>query len=205
LFPTANWVPFTPFGSQPIQTLPGPGSPFLFPKTVVDSDPAKVTRIVEILDWLASEEGYLLTHYGQEGKHYTKSGRTVTLKPEAISADITNKGDWLSIWDFFTPASPNVYGLTVIDPKLTERDREIEKAVAAIPTAPYIGTSLIPPPGFDLATFRKRQRELQAKAIFEDKSGKNWPAYREELLTKYEGNKLFQGYVEQIKAAAVSK
>ncbi len=205
LFPNANWVPFTPFGKQPIQSGIAPGSPFLFHKNVVDKSPEKVTRIVEILDWLASEEGFVLTHYGVENKHYTKSGKTITLKPDAIKTDISSKGDFLTIWDFFTPDTPAVYGLTVVDPNQTERDREIVKTLATIPSAPYLGTSLIPPAGFDLATFRKRQRELQAKAIFEDKSGKNWPAYRDELINKYNGKALFEAYDTQVKAAGLAK
>ncbi|TMV52990.1 extracellular solute-binding protein [Paenibacillus mesophilus] len=205
IFPNANWVPFTPFGDQPLQSGIAPGSPFLFHKTIVEKHPDKVKKITEILDWLASEEGFILTHYGQDGKHYARSGKTITLKPDAIQEDIVKKGDWLSIWDFFTPNTPNTFGLTVVDPRQTDRDRNIIKTLAAIPTAPYIGTSLAPPAGFDLAAFRKRQRELQAKAVFEDKSGKNWPSYREELMTKYNGSKLFDAYAEQIKAAGITK
>lgn len=205
LFPNANWVPFTPFGSHPIQSGIAPANPFLFHKNVTEKSPKKVERTVEILDWLASEEGFLLTHYGLEGKHYTKNGKSITLNRDAIKADITSKGDWLLIWDFFTPDSPNVFGLTIIDPLQTDRDREILKSLAAIPSAPYLGTSLIAPTGFDLATFRSRQRALQAKAVFEDKSGKNWPAYREELMTKYNGKALFEAYDQQVKAAGLAK
>ncbi|MDF2652297.1 MAG: hypothetical protein K0Q73_8102 [Paenibacillus sp.] len=205
LFPNANWVPFTPFGTQPLQSGRAPGSPILFHKNIVEKSPEKVTRIVEILDWLASEEGYLLTHYGIENKHYTKSGKSITLKPDAFKSDITNQGNFLTIWDFFTPESPAVFGLTIIDPNQTDRDREIIKTLAAIPSAPYLGTSLIAPEGFDLATFRKRQRELQAKAIFEDKSGKNWTTYREELMSKYNGKALFDAYDTQVKAAGLVK
>ncbi|MDF2719321.1 MAG: hypothetical protein K0R28_6246, partial [Paenibacillus sp.] len=205
IFPNANWVPFTPFGDQPLQSGIAPANPFLFHKNIVEKNPDKVKRIVEILDWLASEEGFILTHYGQEGKHYTRNGKTVSLKPDVIQDEIVKKGDWLTIWDFFTPNTPNTYGLTVVDPRQTDRDRDIMKTLAAIPSAPYIGTSLTPPAGFDLAAFRKRQRELQAKAVFEDKSGKNWPSYREELMTKYNGSKLFDAYAEQIKAAGVAK
>jgi putative aldouronate transport system substrate-binding protein len=42
------------------------------------------------------------------------------------------------------------------------------------------------------------------QAIFEDKSGANWPKYREELMTKYSGNAIFQGYVDQINAVLPS-
>ncbi|PYI52156.1 hypothetical protein DLM86_22015 [Paenibacillus flagellatus] len=204
LFPNANWVPFTPFGSQPLQSGVAPANPFLFHKTVVEKHPEKVKRIVAILDWLASEEGFLLTHYGLENKHYTRSGGTITLKPDAIQEDIVKKGDWLSIWDWFTPNTPAAFKLDVVDPRQTDRDREIVKTISAIPTAPYIGTSITPPPGFDLGSFRKRQRELQVKAVFEDKSGKHWPAYREELMTKYNGAKLFEAYEQQIKAAGLA-
>ncbi len=205
LFPNANWVPFTPFGKHPLQSGIAPSSPFLFHKSIVEKSPEKVKRSVEILDWLASEEGFLLTHYGVENKHYTRNGKTITLKPDAIKADISSKGDFLSIWDFFTPGTPAVFGLTIIDPNQTDRDREIISTLAAIPSAPYLGTNLIPPTGFDLATFRKRQRELQTKAIFDDKSGKNWPTYREELMTKYDGNKLFEAYDAQVKAAGLAR
>ncbi|MDF2669819.1 MAG: hypothetical protein K0R67_2125 [Paenibacillus sp.] len=201
LFPNANWVPFTPFGSQPIQSGIAPGSPVLFHKNIVEKSPEKVARSVEILDWLASEEGYLLTHYGIENKHYTKNGKTITLLPDAYKADITNKGDFLTIWDFFTPLTPAVFGLNVIDPNQTDRDRQIEKTLLGLPSYRYNGTSLIAPDGFDLGTYRKRQRELQAKAIFEDKSGKNWPAYREELMVKYKGQELLDLYTKQTKAA----
>ncbi|MBD2862175.1 type 2 periplasmic-binding domain-containing protein [Paenibacillus oceani] len=205
LFPNANWVPFTPFGSQPIATGVAPGSPILFHQNIVKKSPEKVTRIAEILDWLASEEGFLLTHYGVENKHYTRNGKTITLNLDAFKKDITDKGDFLTIWDFFTPPTPSVFGLNVINTNKTARDREIAKTVANIPSAPYLGTSLISPSGFDLGTFRKRQRELQAKAIFDDKSGKKWPEYREELMTKYNGNALFEAYNEQVKAAGLTK
>ncbi|RAV21429.1 extracellular solute-binding protein [Paenibacillus contaminans] len=205
LFPNANWIPFTPFGSQPISTGIAPGSPVLFPKGVVEKSPEKVERIVEILDWLAGEEGYILTHYGIENRHYTRNGDTITLNTEATKQEITDSGDFLKIWDFFTPETPTALGLTIINANESDRDREIAKIILGFPSLPYIGTSLTPPEGFDLGTFRKRQRELQVKAIFDDKSGKNWPAYREELMTKYNGNALFEQYAAQIKAAGLAK
>lgn len=205
LFPEANWVPFSPFGATPVQSGIAPGSPFLFHKNVLEKEPEKVQRVTEILDWLAGEEGFLLTHYGQEGKHYTRSGSKITINPQAFEEDIVKKGNWLAIWDFFTPDTPAAFKLEVVDPRQTDRDREITKIVAAIPTAPYVGTSLTPPQGFDLAAFRTRQRQLQVQAVLEDKSGKNWPAYLDELLTKYKGNDLFNAYTEQIKAAGIIK
>ncbi|WP_409342794.1 hypothetical protein [Paenibacillus sp. MBLB4367] len=205
--PKADWEPFTMVGSTPLINKAGPSNPFLFPKTVAEKNPAKISRTIEILDWLASEEGYLLTHFGQAGKHYTLEGKTIKPNGEAYANDIVKQGDFLKVWSFFTQAvlQPEVYGLTVVDQKETDRDREIVKFLAAQPTNKYIGTSLVPPQGFDLAGFRKRQNELFSKAIFEDKSGKNWPAYREELLTKYKGSELLDKYTADLKAAGVVK
>jgi ABC-type glycerol-3-phosphate transport system substrate-binding protein len=205
LFPEANWVPFTPFGNTPLQTGVAPGSPFLFHKNIVEKKPEKVKRITEILDWLAGEEGFLLTHYGQEGKHYTRQGSVITLNSQAFDEDVIKKDNWLGIWDFFTPDTPNTFKLEVVDSRQTERDREIAKKIAAFPKGEYIGTSLTPPPGFDLAAFRTRQRELQVKAIFEDKSGKNWPAYHQELMSKYKGVDLYTSYTNLVKAAGAIK
>jgi putative aldouronate transport system substrate-binding protein len=41
--------------------------------------------------------------------------------------------------------------------------------------------------------------------MFDDKSAAKWPEYREELLNKYNGKKMFDAYTEQIKAAGIIK
>lgn len=203
--PNADWLPFSMFPNVPLGAKSGPGSPFLFAKSVAERNPEKVRRSVEILDWLCSEEGYLLTHYGEAGKHYTREGKTLRLNVDAFVGDVAKQGDFLKIWSFFTQDTPQpeLYGLTVYDPRVTERDLAIEKFLASLPLKDYIGTSLTPPDGFDLAGYRKRQNELFAKAIFEDKSGRNWPQYREELLTKYKGAVLFEKYNQDLRDAGI--
>jgi hypothetical protein len=205
--PNARWVPFTMFANTPNTSEPAPGSPFLFSKLVAEKNPEKIERSMAILDWLASEEGYLLTHYGEANKHYTRKDKSITLNLEAYNTDITKNGDFLKIWSFFTGVAeqPEIYGLTVLDSRETDHDREVAKFLAALPKNKFIGTSLIAPAGFDLSGYRKRQNELFSKAIFEDKSGKNWPAYREELLTKYKGNELREKYTQDLKNAGVLK
>ncbi|MNI18130.1 hypothetical protein D3C73_715270 [compost metagenome] len=201
LFPKANWVPMNIFPETAMAVKTGPGSPFLFSKQVAEKNPEKVKRSIEILDWLASEEGYLLTHYGLEGKHYTKDGKTIKLNMDAFTNDVVKQGDFLRIWQFFVSfEAPQVFGLNVLDPRQTDRDREIQKFLTTIKMNENEGVSYIPPAGFDLAGFRKRQNELQTKAILEDKSGKNWPAYREELMTKYKGRELFDAYNVTLRA-----
>ncbi|RAV19002.1 extracellular solute-binding protein [Paenibacillus contaminans] len=206
LFPNANWVPLNLFPDTPAAVKPSPANPFLFAKTVAEKNPEKVKRSIEILDWLASEEGYLLTHYGEEGKHYVKEGQTIKLNVDAYTNDIAKQGDFLKIWQFFTPfEAPQIFGLTVLDSRMTDHDREITKYFTTIKLNENEGTSLIPPQGFDLAGFRKRQAELQTKALLEDKSGKNWPQYREELMTKYKGNELFESYEKSLRAVGAIK
>ncbi|SDE11870.1 ABC-type glycerol-3-phosphate transport system, substrate-binding protein [Paenibacillus sp. UNCCL117] len=203
----AEWQPMPIFANKAIGSKSAPGSPILFPKTVADKNPERIERTTAILDWLASEEGYLLTHYGVEGKHYTRDGNIIKLNVEAYTNDVTKKGDFLSIWNFFTSdvSQPEVYNMELIDGRETDRDRNIAKVLNAIPLNDYIGAPLVAPLGFDLPAFRKRQNELFAKAIFEDKSGKNWPQYREELLTKYKGKELFDAYNQNLRDAGVIK
>jgi ABC-type glycerol-3-phosphate transport system substrate-binding protein len=205
LVPTAEWQPFTMFANKPLGTRPGPGSPFLVPKQIAEKSPEKVKRTIEILDWLASEEGFLLTHFGEAGKHYTREGSVIKLNNEAYAKDIVQQGDFLKIWSFFTPEEPFVYNLTLINPNETERDRKVAEAIRNIPSNAALGTTLIPPTGFDLAGFRKRMNELLSKAVFDDKSGKNWTQYREELMTKYKGKELFDAYDASLRKAGVIK
>lgn len=202
--PKADWQPIFPFAGQPYgwkQNTPGGTPPFLFSKTVAEKSPEKIKRTVEILDWLASEEGYILTHYGQEGKHYKKEGKKITLNPQAFDSDIVKNGNWLEVYKFFTPfEEPSVLGLEVIDPRMTERDRAILKFVEAIPKHKGEPVTLAPPQGMNIADFRKEMAKYQIKVIMEDKDASNWPKYREELMTKYKGQQIFQGYVDQINA-----
>ncbi len=200
--PKADWQPIFPFANQPYgwkQGTAGGASPFLFAKNVADKKPDNIKRSIEILDWLASEEGYLLTHYGQEGKHYKKEGSKITLDPVAYDNEFTKNGDWLNIYKFFTNLDePSVLKLEVIDPRMTDRDRAVLKFVAEIPKHAGEPVTLAPPQGMNIGDYRKEMARLQNVAVFDDKSGANWTKYREELMTKYSGQKIFQGYVDQI-------
>jgi putative aldouronate transport system substrate-binding protein len=200
--PKADWQPIFPFANQPYgwkQGTAGGAAPFLFAKPVAEKSPEKVKRSIEILDWLASEEGYLMTHYGEAGKHYKKEGNKITLDPAAFDNDITKNGDWLNIYKFFTYLDePQVLNLEIIDPRMTDRDRAVLKFVTAIPKSPGEPVTLAPPQGMNIADYRKEMARLQTVALLDDKSGANWPKYREELMTKYSGQKIFQGYVDQI-------
>ena len=206
LFPDANWVPINLFPDMKQAVKPNPGNPFMFPKKAADRNPEKVERSVAILDWLASEEGYVLTHYGLEGVHYNRTGNELTLNIEAYTKDVIKKGNFLSIWQFFTFVdAPEVFNLTIIDSRMSDRDREINEYFKTIKLYENEGVSYIAPEGFDLAAFRKRQRELQSKAVLEDKSGDNWPSYYEELVTTYKGQQLFDKYTEILKSVVESK
>jgi ABC-type glycerol-3-phosphate transport system substrate-binding protein len=197
--PQANWVAFQPYKDTGVWTENLPGFPFLFSRTTAEKQPAKIARSVEILDWLASPEGYLLTHYGKEGTHYTKNGSTYTLNNAAIKKDIIDQGDFLNIWNFFTRLDePERVGLNIIDPAMSDRDRNIIKLIKSYKYLPSIGLSTAPPPGINIGDFRTKMREFQVKLLFDEKSGANWPKYRAELMSKHQGKLIFDEYAVQV-------
>ncbi|MGO4546278.1 extracellular solute-binding protein [Paenibacillus sp. 2TAB23] len=201
--PEADWQPFNPFPDKPAIWKYGvPEASIMVGKTVAEQKPENVIRSFEILNWLTGEEGYLLTHYGQEGRHYTKNGNTITLIPEAYDADIANAGNWLGIYRFFTPEEPSVLGFEVIDPRISPRDQAVSKTVASFPKHDALPPiTLAPPEGMNIGDLRKEMNKLHIKMIFEDKSAANWPKYRETLMTTFKGKDIFQGYTDQINAA----
>lgn len=198
LNPNADWAPFTMFPGTPLRSEPNPGSPFLFAKTIAERNPEKVRRSIEILDWLAGKEGFLLTHYGEEGKHYTRDGDKVVLNRNGATE---GELDFLRIWRFFTPNTPETLGLIIDDPQETKRDKEIKATLRSMPLLPSLGTPLIAPPTFELAEFRNRQQQYLIQAVFEDQSSANWPHYLQDILVKHRGLELNKTYEEQLRAA----
>jgi len=209
LNPEANWMPFHPFAETGTWTENLPGIPFLFSAETAKNNPEKIERIVQILDWISSEEGFLLINYGQEGKHYSRSGNTITVTQahlDAVKKDVIEQGDFQGIYRnaFYTNAPESEpLGLEVIDESMTDRDREIVATIKSYKLIPSIGTNVAPPPGFVLADFRKKNYEYQAKVLFEDPDASNWPKYREDLMTNFGGQAMLDAYTEQIKAAGV--
>jgi putative aldouronate transport system substrate-binding protein len=58
----------------------------------INSASKHIDRILQLFDWMVSEEGYAVTNYGIEGEHYTvEQGRHV-IKPEVL-ADARTKSD----------------------------------------------------------------------------------------------------------------
>ncbi len=58
-----------------------------------DAEPDKVKRMLEIMDFLYSEEGTTLTRYGIEGIHYTKDGDRFVVNEAEKKADMKKTGD----------------------------------------------------------------------------------------------------------------
>jgi hypothetical protein len=199
--PQADWVPFNPFGALPLRAAPTPDYPFVYSNNAAGLNQEKLKRMTEILDWLAGVEGFLLTHYGLENEHYTRKGSTITLNPDKIKADIVQKGDFLKIWDFFTPNTPDVLGLKVIDPRRSVRDQVILDTVTSIPVYEGLGTTLTPPLGVNVEAMRAKQNELLVKMMFSDKSSARWPEYRKLLMEQFNGDAIFRQYEEKIRAA----
>lgn len=199
--PNANWVPFNPLGDQPLRVEPSPESAFLFSNITAGLHPEKLKKTAEILDWLAGEEGFLLTHYGQEGRHYTRQGNVLTVIPETVLEDMADKGNSSDIWGFFTPDTPEVFGLNVEDGRQSERDLRIIDFLADIPVRKGVGTTLTPPLRESEESMRTRQKELQVRMLFTDRSGEHWPVYRQEILDDYNGGSILRHYEDKIRAA----
>ncbi|MGG4147674.1 ABC transporter substrate-binding protein, partial [Paenibacillus algorifonticola] len=67
-------------------------------------DPAKQQRILEMLDYMLSDEGYDLIKNGIEGTHYKKTGDN---QYEKLGAFDTERPQLLSIW-FFRRFDPGI-------------------------------------------------------------------------------------------------
>ena len=208
--PKANWMPFHPFAETGTWTENLPETPFLFSRQTVEKEPEKIERIVQILDWMASEEGFLLINYGEEGKHYTRSDKTITISQsnmDAYTKDVVEQGDFPRVYRFFYAQNPEYkpLGLDIVDERLSERDNQITQTIQSYKLIPSIGTNVAPPAGFNLADFRKKMKEYQVRILFDEPDASNWPKYQEELLTKYGGQQMIETYTEQIKAAGIIK
>ncbi|MBB6635976.1 extracellular solute-binding protein [Cohnella thailandensis] len=196
---TANWAAFDPFAETGTYLTPVPGNPFLFSSKSSDEE---IDRSMQILDWLAGEEGFLMTHYGREGTEFTRDGSTIALNQEAFKTNVTDQGNFLSVYQWFTPISgPEAFGIEVFDPNVTERDKQILETINSYKLVDSVGTSMVVKEGMDLAALRKRMNELQVKVLYDDKNADNWPKYREELMTKYQGKEIFDYYAQQVSEA----
>ncbi|NOU87736.1 extracellular solute-binding protein [Paenibacillus sp. LMG 31460] len=190
---TADWQPFHPWEKTGTWVETIPGNPFLISSKASD---AKVQRSIEILDWLAGEEGFLLTRYGKEGVHYKRSGKTIEVNQDAYKKDIIDNNNFLEIYGWFTPRKPEVFGLNVVDPKITERDKKIVEKINSYKILPSVGTALTVKEGMDLGAMRKRMNELHVQVVYKDKDASSWPQYRQEIMTKFGGKAIFDNYAE---------
>lgn len=200
--PNSEIVPFNPFPDAKGITVAPQGSwGFVVPIQLAQKEPDKVKRMMDILDFLASPEGFLLTHYGLEGESYTRDGDTVTLIPDVIYKLNGENGKFLEIYDFFTRVSDTTpIGLEIINPDETDRDRQIIEEITSYKYVPYTGGPYVTPPaGINIADYRKEMNSVHAKIVFGDLPADNWPDYLEELLTKHKGREIFENYTRQIR------
>ncbi|WP_409345162.1 extracellular solute-binding protein [Paenibacillus sp. MBLB4367] len=202
--PKAAWTAFNPNEGIPFwqENLPGPG--FLVTKTAAQN-PAKVQKAFQIIDYLSSEEGYLLSHYGKEGVHYTRKGNVITIMPENVKRDIEDKGNWLGIYQVFNQDEARTIGLEVIDPRETDKDREIIKKLRSYPISTSIGTNVAPPQGVDLPAQSKLENETMAKIALGELPPEQWKTTLDKIMNELGGKALLDSYTEQARAAGVIK
>ncbi|GAA3405542.1 hypothetical protein ACFFNY_29385 [Paenibacillus hodogayensis] len=196
----ATFEAFHIAGDVPVTYAPLPGIPFMLNAKTPE---AKARRTIEILDWLAGQEGWLLAHIGKENVHYRKEGNRITLLPEAIQKDIAANGNLTEVWGSVFSAKaddPAPIGLEIVDPRETDHDRAIVQ-VFKRQKLYELGTYVAPPPGMDIGAYRKQMRAMQAKTLFEDADSANWPSYLHNLLDNYNGRAIFTEYAKQISNA----
>lgn len=195
---SVDWQPFHIAAKTGIWYEPLPLNPFLLSSKSSDE---KVKRSLEILDWLASEEGFLLTKYGKEGVHYKRNGKKIEPIADAYKKDITDNGNFLSIYSWFVQSEGTQLGLEVVDPNMTERDKAIAAKILSYKLIPSFGTSLVIKDGMDLASLRKKMSEDHIDILFKEKDASKWPQMRQELMDKFGGKAIFDYYAEQVSSA----
>ncbi|MEF3307266.1 extracellular solute-binding protein [Paenibacillus sp. GYB003] len=184
-------------GDIPVAYAPLPGIPFLIGAKTSE---AKARRTIEILDYLASPEGWLLANVGKENVHYKKEGNRITLIPEAIQKDIVANGHFTEVWGSafsYKVKDPSPIGLELVDPRETEHDRAILRLFKSLKLY-ELGTNVAPPPGLDIGAYRKEMRAMHVKTLFEDQNSAKWPVYMAELLEAHKGKAIFETYAQQM-------
>ncbi|WP_158606965.1 extracellular solute-binding protein [Paenibacillus ginsengarvi] len=202
IYPGASWTAFNPNEGVPFYQESLPSFGVIVTKTAARNS-EKVRKSFEILDYLSSEEGYLLTHYGIEGVHYTRSGNVITILPGNVKKDIEDKGNWLALYQVFNQDEPQTIGLEVVDPRVTDKDRETIKKIKSYPISDSIGTNVAPPEGVDLKAQAMLENETMAKIALGELPPEQWRKTLDTIMSEMGGKALLESYVEQIKAAGV--
>lgn len=205
LDPDAEVIPFNPFPDKPNWTGNAMSTNWWISQSTAENSPEKVKRITQIVDWLQSEEGFLLTHYGIEGKHYTRDGDTITTDPEAFNKDIIEKGNFLEAYISLTPPplDGRQLGLTVVIPTVTDRDREILDTIAGYEFITGLGTSVSSPESVDFGSWSAKRYEIQVLYLFEHDKYPDFDPLLKEFLVEYKANDMFEAYTEQMQAAGI--
>lgn len=204
LFPEAEMIAFTPFPGTPNMSSTSMASTWSVSQSTAEQAPEKVERIIQIVDWLLSEEGFLMTQFGLEGEHYTREGNTITTNPEAFVTDVIEQGNFLAAWDALTPYQYwEPLGLDIIDPTMSERDKEMLDTVASYPVVQGVGTAVVPPEHVDWGSFTSRRSEIMVQYLFEKNNYPVWEDLLIDWLENYYANDVYLAYTEQMQAANV--
>ncbi|CAH1226924.1 hypothetical protein PAECIP111891_06030 [Paenibacillus allorhizoplanae] len=204
--PKFDIVAFNPYPDQATWVEATGNTGWAIPKAVADKDPDKVLRILQLVDYLCSEEGYLLTHYGKQDVHYKRDGNKILPNMVELDKIAKEQGDFLKIYGAFSPTESEArqIGLDIVNPNLTDRDRELYKQLATYKRAPYSnGIQVTPPDGINIADFRKQQNVFHTKIVFGEIPIEKWPQLSDELMNKYRGKEIFANYEKQMREAGV--
>ena len=149
----------------------------------VEDNPAKLEKIIELLNYLASEEGQRLVCYGIEGEHYNLvDGEVVPTERMASETDF--------IWCYQMLERDNDKYLQV---KFKEWD-ELLPYVATIPRFEVYNGAVRAPEGFYAEDFNKYITEEMTKFIYGQRDIAEYDRFLEELESMF-------GFSDYMKAA----
>jgi putative aldouronate transport system substrate-binding protein len=199
--PSAKVIPIHPFDNIENSVTPYMTQPILISSKASEE---KIERIIDILDWMAGPDGHAMIHFGLEGKHHTRDGNKITLNPEVYKKEIIDNGNFLAIYNMITPEdASHEIGIEYIDPRISERDREIKKTIESFPAAPGLGIQPSTPDNIDEATLGQMRDKYLVQVLFDDPDTSKWPEYYNDLMNNYGGKELLGSWVEQMQATGI--
>ena len=184
---------YVPYLTSPAGTFARGSSGFsgayIVPKTVKDE---KFTRIMELMDYGASEEGFTLAVNGIKDVHYTLDKDGFKVGTEQATKDNVSQGSYGAIFSGFDPY------MWAFQPGMSKEIYERNKAIIdkASPNLVYnIVVGLISDTKNKMGKeFEKKSTDLRTKIIVGVEPIEAWDAYVEKLKTDPDFTKMTEEY-----------
>ncbi|MGI5948315.1 MAG: hypothetical protein ACOX8K_13125 [Lachnospiraceae bacterium] len=136
----------------------------------VEDDPAKLEKVIELLNYLASEEGQRLTSYGLEGPHYN------LVDGEPVATDVMLEETDFAYAYQLIGRDDSEY-LKVKFPEW----KDLIPAAKAYPRFEVYNSAVTPPEGFYMEDFNKYINEEMTKFIYGQRDIEEYDQFLKEL------------------------